>query len=223
MPSDIVNKVVEDLLTYGAVQRGVLGVMIRNMDSNLARQKNLSILEGVYVDSLLNGSAAAEAGIKKGDVITRVDGKTVKSAPELQGIIAQHRPGDRVSIAVQRKGGEKTFEVVLNNREGSKKLVEIENTRVLNSLGAEFKDVDAALSQKLGIDGGVLVEKLHAGKLRRDTKIKEGFIVTKVDGKKVRNIKDFVKALENKTGGVMLEGTYEHAPGTYYYALGMNS
>ncbi len=222
VPSNIVNKVVEDLLKYGIVQRGYLGVMIRGVDGNLAKEKDLHITEGVYVDSLIENGAAKAAGIKEGDVIFEVNGHKVKSAPELQEIIGRHRPGDKIVVKIDRFGKTKEFNVKLKNKEGKTVVGTKEHQELLTILGAAFESVDEKTAQKLGIDGGVKVKKLYAGKLRRHTDIKEGFIITKVDGKQVKTVDDMVEILEKKEkGGVMFEGVYEDYPGVYYYAFGI--
>lgn len=221
VPTNIVTKVVEDLMKYGIVQRGVLGVMIRSVDGNLKKEKKLDVMSGAYVDSLLENSAAKEAGIKPGDVITAIDGNTIQSSPNLQEVIARHRPGDAVEVTVNRFGKEQTFKVVLNNRQGGQELVAKEKEEILTVLGADFETLDKETAKDLEIDGGVMIMRLYAGKLRKFTDVKEGFIITKVDGRKVTDVKDLIKALENKKGGVMLEGIYRDMPGEYYYAFGM--
>ncbi len=221
VPGNIVNKVVEDLLKYGLVQRGVLGIMIRSVDGNLAREKGLEVSSGAYVDSLLENSAAGAAGIQPGDVIVGINDRAIKSSPELQEMVARYRPGDKVSVKVNRKGREKAFEVALNNRQGSTALVQKEKQEGLAMLGAEFETVEPGLARKLDIDGGVKVKKINPGKLRKYTNMREGFIITKVDGQKISSVDALSKALENKSGGVMLEGVYEDIPGVYYYAFGM--
>ncbi|MCB9297624.1 MAG: Do family serine endopeptidase [Lewinellaceae bacterium] len=222
VPANIVSKVVEDLLQYGVVQRGVLGVMIRSVDGALAKEKGLDVTQGAYVDSLMENSAAAAAGIKAGDVVLEVEGRPIQSSPELQEMIARYRPGDKVAVKVDRQGKTKSFEVVLNNRQGSTAMVEKpEQKGTLGMLGAEFETLSADAARKLDIDGGVKVAKLYSGKLRRYTDMREGFIITKVDGRNVASVEDFTKALEGKSGGVMLEGVYEDIPGTHYYAFGM--
>jgi len=223
VPSNIVSKVVEDLLEYGVVQRGVLGVMIRSVDGSLAKAEGLDRTTGVYVDSLLENSAAAEAGIQIGDVIIKVEDMQVNSSAELQGIIAQFRPGEEVSVTVDRDGQEKTFDVVLNNRSGTTELVTKAEVDILKVLGADFKALDDAKAQALGINGGVQVTNLNAGELSKQTRMREGFIITKVDGKAVSSVDELVTMLENKTGGVMLEGVYEDLPGVHYYAVGLSS
>lgn len=221
VPSNIVSKVVEDLLRFGTVQRGVLGVMIRTVDGNLKKEKNLETTAGAYVDSLMEKSAAAAAGIKPGDVIVAVNEQKVQSSPELQEAIARHRPGDVVNIAVNRKGQEKEFKVTLNNRKGNTALVKNDQPEVLDLLGADFETLDSKTAKKLDISGGVKVKALNAGKLRKSTDMREGFIITKVDGQTISNVDELTRILGKKKGGVMLEGVYEDLPGEYYYAFGM--
>jgi Do/DeqQ family serine protease len=221
VPSNLVNKVVEDLLKYGTVQRGYLGITIRGVDANLAREKDLDVNRGVYVDSVLEKSAAMDAGLKPGDVITEVDGIDVATAPELQELIATHKPGDRVDLKVFRDRKELEMKATLKNRQGETTLVASQKNEIFNILGADFKDLDRETARKLDIDGGVKVTKLYAGKLTRYTDMREGFIITKVDGKKVTGVKDLSAELENKKGGVLLEGVYENLPGEYYYAFGL--
>lgn len=222
VPSNIVNKVVEDLLTYGVVQRGVLGVMIRSVDGNLAREKDLVINDGAYVDSLLENSAAGKAGIKIGDVITKVDDTLIKSSPDLQATIATYRPGDIITVEVLRDNKPVEVKVTLINQDGNSEIVEVERKEILTILGVQFEDLDKETLRKLDIDYGVKVSKLVAGKLRKHTQMREGFIITNIDGQNVKSKKDLLDKLESKKGGVMLEGVYEDIPGEYYYAFGID-
>jgi serine protease Do len=221
VPSNLVNKVVEDLLKYGTVQRGYLGITIRGVDANLAREKDLDVNRGVYVDSVLEKSAAMEAGLKPGDVITEVNGMDVATAPELQELVATQKPGDKVDLKVFRDSKELEMKATLKNRQGETAIVASQTNEIFNILGAEFKDLDKETARKLEIEGGVKVTKLYAGKLTKYTDMREGFIITKVDGKKVTDVKDLSAELENKKGGVLLEGVYENLPGEYYYAFGL--
>lgn len=221
VPSNIVSKVIEDLMKYGVVQRGYLGVTIRGVDGNLAKEKDLDVTSGVYVDSVTENSAALEAGLKEGDVILEVDGNIVETAPELQEIIARHRPGDEVKIKVNRKGKELDFNITLRNREGETNFLAKDRKEIFNILGADFEEIDRDTAKKLDIEGGVKVTKLYPGKLLKYTEIREGLIVTKIDGKVVKTVEDLSRILENKKGGVLIEGVYEDIPGTYYYALGL--
>jgi Do/DeqQ family serine protease len=221
VPANIVSKVVKDFLEYGQVQRGVLGVMIRTVDGKLAEQKSLAIIQGAYVDSILTNSAAAKAGIKEGDVITAVNDLSIKSSAELQGAIARYRPGEEVSLKLNRKGAEKTLKVILNNRDGNTELASKDTREILRILGAEFETIDDKLADKLQIEGGVKVKRLYAGKISRNTQMREGFIITRVNDQNIRSVDELVTLLENQKGGVMLEGVYEDQPGKQYYAFGM--
>lgn len=193
VPSNIVNKVVEDL----------------------------EVTQGVYVDSITANSAAGEAGIKVGDVILSVDGTEVNSSGELLEIIGRHRPGDRVELKVNRSGKEMGFEVTLRNREGEARIVERGEEDILNVLGIELEEIDKKTARKLGIDGGVKITGLRGGKLSQQTNVREGFIITRVNGKPVSTVEEFVELVEGRKGGVMVEGVYEDYPGTYYYAFGL--
>ncbi len=221
VPSNIVTKVVEDLLKYGTVQRGVLGVSIQTINGHLAKEKGIEFTQGVYVAAVTPNSAADKAGLKEGDIILEVDGRPTNTSPALQELIARHRPGDKISLTFLRNGKEQIKEVVLEGIGGSTELVKVENREALHFLGAEFETLDQETARKLDIGGGVKVTTLYPGKLRRETQMREGFIITRVDGKEVRDVKGLANALKGKQGGIMLEGRYEGQPGNYYYAFGM--
>lgn len=221
VPSNIVNKVIEDLLKYGEVQRGYLGVTIRNLTAELADQENIDRTEGVYIDSVMSNSAADKAGLRAGDVVVQVDGNEVTKASELQAQIATHRPGDEVNLRVYRNNNMKNLEVELKNREGTVGTVAKVHSELSSKLGAEFSTVSEETAEKLKIDGGVRVVRLYAGKLTRQTQMREGFIITKVNDKQVDSVDEFAEIVKNKKGGVYLEGVYPNVEGTYYYAFGM--
>jgi len=221
IPSNLVIKVVEDLLKYGVVQRGYLGIMIRSVDGNLAKEEDLDVTEGVYVDSLTANSAAEASGVKVGDVILKVNDTETKTSSELLEIIGRHRPGDQVELKIDRKGKQMDFPVTLRNQEGETRLYEKGAVDILDILGIELEAIDKNTAKKLNIPGGVMITKLLTGKLSQNTEVREGFIITKVDGKAVKTINEFVQLLENKKGGVMVEGVYEDYPGVYYYAFGL--
>jgi serine protease Do len=221
IPTNIVSKVVEDIMKYGVVQRAYLGVMIRDINGDLSKEKNLSINEGAYVDSLTENSSAAEAGIKVGDVIVKVNQAPVIKSADLLEQIGTHRPGDKVDVMVNRKGKEFTYTVTLANQKGLKKLVEKENQDVLDVLGATFENLDDNTAKKLGIDGGVVVKEIQNGVLKSQTDMKEGFIITGANKVQIKSVDDLKKELKDAKGGIMLEGIYENYPGTVFYAFGL--
>jgi Do/DeqQ family serine protease len=221
VPANIVSKVVLDIQKYGMVQRGYLGLMIRSVDGNLAKEKGLELTEGVYVDSISTYSAAGDAGIREGDVILKVDEVPTQTSAQLLEIIGRHYPGDQVTLSIDRNGKKAEYTVTLRNQDGKEEMLERDSRELLTILGLELEEIDPATARKLDIESGLKVTKLKNGKLKQHTEIKPGFIITKLDGKAVSTVDDFVAYLEHVQGGVMLEGIYEDYPGTYYFAFGL--
>jgi serine protease Do len=221
IPSNIVSKVVEDLISYGVVQRGWLGVIIQSVSSPLVRENDLAVNEGAYVAGLADKSGAKDVGVKQDDVIIKIDEMDVKTTANLIGYVGSKRPGDKVKLKINRAGKEIEYEVLLKNREGNIEIVEKDKTSLLTVLGAELQEIDTKTLKRLGIESGVLVKSLRPGKIRKYTDMKEGFIITKIDGQKIRNKEDIETILKNKEGGILIEGIYQNGSGTYYYGLGV--
>lgn len=223
VPSRIVSKVVEDLLEYGTVQRGFLGVTIRSVNAALVREYDLAVNEGVLVDSLTVDGAAREAGIQPRDVIVAVDGKKVRDASSLQELIGTKRPGDMTSITVNRDGDLLRYDVTLKSLMGNTQLVAREQYDAFEGLGAEFVPLTEEELSHFGVKAGLKVARLYPGKILRDTKMEENFIITHVDNKPVQSVKELAKIVEGKKGGLLIEGFYPDAPEeSFYYALGLN-
>jgi Do/DeqQ family serine protease len=221
VPANIVSKVVLDIKKYGMVQRGYLGLMIRSVDGNLAKEKGLELTKGVYVDSISTSSAAGDAGIRKGDVILKVDDVATQTSAQLLEVIGRHYPGDQVTLHIDRNGKPAEYTVTLRNQDGKEEMLERDSRELLTVLGVELEEISPATARKLDIDSGLKVAKLKNGKLKQQTEIKPGFIITKLDGKAVSTVDNFVAYLEGVKGGVMVEGIYEDYPGTYYFAFGL--
>ncbi|MDP5171348.1 MAG: Do family serine endopeptidase [Bacteroidia bacterium] len=223
VPVTIVRKVMEDLLEYGTIQRAFLGVIIRSVDGNLAKEKGLDFTSGVYVDSLMDNGAAKDAGVKKGDVIIGVNGLEVKTSSELQVAVGTLRPGDLVKLKVMRDGDEKELSATLRNKQGNTDVVKKEDliSNSVSKLGIELEELSSSTARQLKVDGGVRVTDIGAGVVRDQTKMREGFVITHVDGRKVSSMKDLQEIIANKEGGVMVEGVYPDQPGRYYYAFGL--
>ncbi len=219
IPSNLVAKVVEDLRQFGVVQRGYLGIIIRDQKAG----KDGKPATGVLVDSLTENSAAGAAGIKTGDVILKIDDQPVNATPELLEIVAKHRPGDKLKLTVLRSGSERNIDVVLKNRAGNTDKVKKSDVATsLNALGADFETLPKSEARKLDIDGGVKVKSLSIGKLSNQTDIREGFIITRANNKPVSSVEELGNLLQDTKGGVMLEGVYPNNPNRrYYYAFGL--
>jgi Do/DeqQ family serine protease len=223
VPSNIVSKIVEDLIKYGAVQRGWLGVSIGSVNSELAREFDLTVNEGAFVSGFAERSAAKEAGIKEHDVVTKIDNTPIKSSSALIEYIGRHRPGDKVMVTVNRKGKEVTVPVVLKNREGEITKIKPEEREGFASLGFQVEDVEERTLKRLNINNGVIVKSIGSGKLSKYTDIREGFIITKVNEEPVKSAKEFNAIMKKMKAGelIILSGTYESRPGEYNYAFRM--
>ena len=221
VPAKIAEKVVQDLITYGVVQRGYLGVMIKEVNADLVKDKDLKVNDGVYVDSLMANSSAKEAGVKPGDVITKVEGKHIGSVPELTETVGRHRPGDKLKLTLNRDGAEREVTVSLKNKEGKTEVVKKEVKNTLETLGMELEDIGTKDKRKAGVENGVRVSKITEGVIRKETDMRPGFIITKIDKKPVTSAKELKEALKGKTGGVLLEGIYPEYPGVRYYGFGI--
>jgi Do/DeqQ family serine protease len=223
VPSNIVSKIVEDLIKFGTVQRGWLGVTVASVDSYLAKEKDLSVNEGAYVSGFAEKSSAKEAGMKEGDVVIRIDEAPIKTSTALIEYIGRHRPGDKVTMVVNRKGDVVDVPVVLKNRDGNTTAVAKEEPNAVSALGVQMEDLDAKILKRLELSSGVKVKSLGAGKVSKYTEMREGFIVTKVNDQPVGSVKEFTELMKKKKAGdlVILSGTYEDFPREFNYAFRM--
>jgi len=226
VPSDIVSKVVEDLLAFGTVQRGWLGITVQNVNSDLAREFDLNINEGAYVagfGEMAEKSAAKAAGIREGDVVTKLDETSIRSSSALIEYIGRKRPGDKVNMTVNRKGSTLVIPVTLKNREGNLNAIKREEKDAVASLGLSLEDLDAKTLKKQELSNGVRVKELENGKIQRYTEMRPGFIITQVDDVKVKSAKELNDLLKKKKAGelVTFSGVYEDYPREYIYAIRM--
>lgn len=214
VPVNIVKKVAGDIVEYGSVQRAYLGVSIRDMDQKLAQELRMDRPLGVYVNGLTDGGAAADAGLEKGDVITRVGSIAVNNVPQLQEQVGKFRPGDRVPVTVLRGGGERIVELTLRGREGNAVAAKGRNEK-MEALGAELRSATDDELKALRLKSGVKVAAVNGGKFRASG-IREGFIITRIDQQPVSAPADVEKALASKRGGVLVEGVYPNGMKAYY-------
>lgn len=218
VPVNIMKKVTTDMIKYGIVQRAFIGVGIQEMSQDLANEIGSTITEGVFVNGLSEGGAAESAGIKKGDVITKINTTSIKSVPQLQEQVGRYNPGDKVKVTLVRDGKEKTIPVILRNYEGSTDIVK--KPKIETMLSASFRMPSDKELKALEIENGVKVEEVGKGKLK-SIGISSGFIITKIDKKPVNSIKDLKKQLEKaENEGVLIEGYYPNGMKAYY-GMGM--
>lgn len=225
VPANIVSKVTEDLIAFGTVQRGWLGINVASVTNSLAKENDLAVNEGAFVAGFGDApdkSAAKAAGIKEGDVVVKLDNTPVKSSTGLIEYIGRKRPGDKISVVVNRNGKEVVIPVTLKNRDGNTSVVKREEKADIASLGFELEDVDSKVLKRLDVASGVKVKELNNSKLKR-TGMREGFIITHVDDKSIKSAKELNEIIKNKKSGELITfaGVYEDYPREYIYALRM--
>jgi membrane-associated protease RseP (regulator of RpoE activity) len=213
IPESLVRKIMDDLLEFGQVQRGLLGVQITDVNATLAERQNLNVVQGIYVSRVNEGSAAEKSGIMAGDVITAVDGHIANSVSELQEQVARHRPGHSIKVKFLRQDKEKQVTVVLKSYEGS--LVPSKKETSSELEGAQFEKATYQQLRKLNIDAGVALVKLADGKWKK-AGVKVNFLITFIDKVPVENTEDIKRIMENKSGGVLIEGIYPNRQKAVY-------
>lgn len=212
IPVTIVKKVVSDLKEYGQVQRALLGVSIQDVTADLAKDKDLDKIEGVYVAGVSDDSGAKAAGIEKGDVIISINGVLVNSTSQLQEQVSKHSPGDVVKILIKRDNKPKQFEVTLRNMQGNTGIIKPSDDMIL---GAKFGPLSENEKYQLQLSHGIKITDLGKGKLK-DAGLKEGFIVTAVNKEQVDSVNDFKRIINQAKGGVLIEGMYPNGEPAYF-------
>lgn len=222
IPVNIVKKIVNDIVKFGTVQRAFLGIQYAQESISDEEKAKLGIKEGdgVYVTDVPEGGAAKVAGIKKGDYITKVNGVTVNSGPEMVEQVARYKPSDKITLTYRRDGKENTVSLTLKNKAGNTDIVKIES--VTDKLGADLENLDKKIAAANEISGGVLVKKLKEEGLLKKTKMQDGFVITSVNDVEVKNIDELKAALSKAgSGTVRLLGIYPGFQGTYAYPLNL--
>lgn len=222
IPTTIMNKVVDDLKKYGTVQRAMIGIQGGDVKKYVDSQKeqgkevDLGTMEGIYVSKVVDGGAAADAGIEDGDVIVAVDGHKVTNMAELQEIIARKRPGDKVSLTYLHEKKKHTETVTLKNEQGNTNVMKHAD---LDVLGANFREITDAQKKQLSINVGIEVIKVNNGKMK-DAGISRGFIIQKVNDEQIKTIDDMqnvVKEASTSNEPVLyIQGIYPTGKKAYF-------
>jgi serine protease Do len=216
VPSNLMKKIIDDLLKYGEVQRGFLGVSIQDVNAELADKEGLKDVRGVFVAKVNPNSAAQDAGIEDKDVIVKIGDISVNSSSELQEQIGKRNPGDHVKVLVLRNGNEKEFDVVLKNKEGKITITRTEKIETDKILSSEFENITRDERLALHIANGVRLKKAGEKSVLKKKGIPDGFIVTSIDKKPVFTVSDVKNALADKKGGVLIEGINPDGSKGYY-------
>ena len=199
IPTAIMNKAVEDFKKYGSYQRAMIGIQGGSVKDYVDAMKDqdkevndYGTMEGVRIDKVIEDGAAADGGLEKEDVITEVDGKKVKTMGDLQAIIAQKRPGDKVTVKYLRNKKEKSVSLTLKNAQGTTKVVKDAD---LDVLGGQFREITESQKKELQIAYGLQVTKISGGKLKEGG-VPQGFIIQRVNEEPMKTISDLQDAVK---------------------------
>ncbi len=214
IPTAIVNKAVEDFKKYGTYQRAMIGIQGSDVGAYVDSEKekgneiDLGTMEGIYVAEVVEDGAAADAGIQKGDVLTHVDGHKLKQFGDLQGVIAQKRPGDKVTVKYLRNKKAKTATLTLKNEQGNTKVVKNADVDVL---GIDVRPITESQKKQLEITYGLEVVKVDGGKMK-DAGVTKGFIIQRVNDDAMRSFDDLQEAVKkansSKDRMLIIRGRY---------------
>ena len=204
-------------MKYGLAQKAHLGVHFAEMDSKLAQTKGIKSVRGIYIGNVIKNGGADKAGLKEGDIIMKIDGRSVNSNSELNEILAQHSPGDVVRVEVEREGKAMEKEVTLLNSAGNTDILKEDMGESTAALNGSFREITENEKQQYGIAKGIVIEKVGKSPFAR-LGIRNGFIITSIDKKANVSIND-IKSLENRKGKVIIEGFYPNDGRTYYFVL----
>lgn len=217
VPVSLVKKVVDDLIEYGIVQRAVLGISI--VDVNDPRlDEDIDELNGVYIDQVYENSAAEEAGLKKGDIIIKINEAEVTNVAELQDLVARNRPGDKIEVTYKRDGKTKTISTKLKNLDNEVRIVKKDDVYTIE--GASFRNPSKNELENYDVEAGVIIEEVGNGKWK-DAGIEDGFLVTSVSKKSVSDVNELRALLRNipQDDGILLKGKYKDEDKYVYYAV----
>ncbi len=211
IPTAIMNKVVEDIKKYGTVQRAMIGIRGGDVSNFVDAEKekgnevDMGTMEGIYIAEVTDDGAAAAAGLQKGDVIIAIDGQKVKKFGELQGIMAQKRPGDKVVVKYLRNKKENTVTLTLKNEQGTTKVVKNADIDVL---GIDVRPITDSQKKQLEISYGLEVLKVNGGKMK-DAGVPKGFIIQTVNDTPMRTFDDLQEAVKDaKDQMLVIKGMY---------------
>ena len=224
IPVFIVQKVVNDIVKYGDVKRGYLGVTYSSQpgqNDEYLRRAGLQPGQGVYVMQAPSDGGAAKAGIKEGDIVTKINDVAVSSGLEMAGRLSAMQPGDKVKLTYLRNKKEYNSTVTLS---ATASKVDISSARVLqDNLGVELQNVPAKDLAKYNFDGGVKVINIKPDGPLGKTRMEKGFVITAVNGRTIKTMDELAAALGSCRSSVIeLQGVYPGYNGVYSYQINLN-
>ena len=186
IPSNIVRKIVDDILEFGSIQKGVLGIKGAELNGEMAKKLGINQTEGVYIYDIESNTGADRAGLKTGDIIIRINNVKVSSMADLMGYLKTKRPGDEIEVTIIRDGHPRTFKVKLNKN----------NAAYIKSLGLSVKNVNKNILRRYGVQNGVFIDRVN-NRLLYQNGIRPGYLITRINDKPVYSVDDITALLDN--------------------------
>ncbi len=223
IPVNIVKKVVDDIIKFGTVQRAYIGIAYAPASDMSEEEKKLAKIpvdaSGIYTTDVPKDGGAYAAGIKVGDMITKVNGVAVISGAEMQEQVSRYKPGDKVTVSYLRDGKENTVNVTLKNKAGNYDVVKGEVNS--DKLGAELATLDAKKAKEYGVKGGVIVKKIKTdGAIDKQSRMKDGFVILKINDKPITNVEE-LKTTIGTENDITVSGFYPGYDGLYEYPISL--
>jgi len=216
MPSTLVEKITEDLMEHGAVQRAWLGVSILSINEERAKALQLDKINGVYIDLVEKDGSAKEAGLMYEDVIVSIDGKPTLSKPQFMEVLGQYRPGDKIKVEYIRKAQLNTATAILHNQLNTTDYVAVRKDKIFTELGFELRNLDGDEKDRNEKNGVMVVSILKDSKIE-SVNMDPGYIITSINGKQITNVNELKVELEKTENRVYLNGFYENYPMEWPY------
>ncbi|HEY9161696.1 MAG TPA: DegQ family serine endoprotease [Desulfomonilia bacterium] len=204
IPADFAISIKNSLVRYGKVIRGWLGVTTQDIDAGIARSLKMATPRGVIVVDVSKGSPAANAGIRRGDIITAINGKVVQNSISMRFMVSEILPGTQAKVSIIRKDREFVIPVQagdLSRAAASGSSLTISNNRFLGGLTA--REIDDAVRDSMNLsanESGVIITEIKRGSNADGTGLKPGDIILKLGRNDIKTLEDFKKATDSLTG-----------------------
>lgn len=221
IPSALAQKVIYDIKKFGSVQRGWLGVTIIPVNNEISQLNRLPNAMGVYIQSVNRNSAADDAGIRRGDIITAVNRVSVKANADFMELVARHRPGEEIEIEFYRNGSKQIVSATLKNSMNTYDLISIRRDEILKDLGFELRELNTKEKAEFNTNGILVISVTVDSKMNK-INVEPGYIITQVNGIAVDKVNDFIDLVESTSGEIRMEGFYKSYPGNFPYVFSVN-
>jgi Do/DeqQ family serine protease len=214
VPVDIVAKVVGDLIQYGEVQKAFIGLEVSDLDSEIAKEFGIKDLEGVVIQKVMKEGAAFSAGLKKGDVILKINQEVINSKADFDENLSYFKPGDEINITYKRAGKVEQKKIKLTNKQGTTDVSKKE-TLSADDLGADLEVLPKVEKDKIGLKNGVRILNLRNGFFKNNG-FEEGFIILKVNGVEVTTAEQALELITKSGRRITIEGLDKYGQFAYY-------